>query len=78
MNVIATAFNGAQSECHGSTATKTRFGIQSSPLLETVSPDKLAMAAAFNAGYHRPNRAFKGDSSHHDVDGIGRSQLYLR
>lgn len=55
-NVIAAAFNGAQSECHGSTATKTQFGIQSSPLLETVSPDKLVMDCAFNAGYHR---AFK-------------------
>lgn len=31
---------------------------------------------AFNAGYRRQNRAFRGDSSHHDVDGIGRSQLY--
>jgi 3D (Asp-Asp-Asp) domain-containing protein len=73
MNVIATALNGAQSECHGSTATKTQFGIQSSPMLETVSPDKLVMAAPSTRGIAVQNRAFKGDSSHHDVDGIGRS-----
>lgn len=50
MNVIATAMTGAQSECHGSTATKTRLGIQSSLLLETVSPDKLVMAAPSTRG----------------------------
>lgn len=49
-NVIATALNGAQSDCHGSTASKTRFGIQSLPLLETVSPDKLVMAAPSTRG----------------------------
>lgn len=42
--------NGAQFDCHGSTATKTQFGIQSSPLLETVSPDKLVMAAPSTRG----------------------------
>jgi hypothetical protein len=59
MNVIATAFNGAQSECHGSTATKTQFGIQSSPMLETVSPDKLVMAAPSTRGIAVQSRALR-------------------
>lgn len=34
------------------------------------------MAAPSTRGIAVQNRAFRVDSSHHDVDGIGRSQLY--